>query len=222
MRVSFLDLPRELRDMVYDHMADPTSTWFSDYISLYLSCHQIKAEIEEECGPVMETHLGAIRDSFDTGNFQTGSSLLSKQHPRFIVSRLDRKSDKHQLGFNLLGKMHFTSVTFVAQLPKKPRIFEQPMLDLMTAVFARTFNTKARRIVLDMYTVGKYEARAILKTSQLWFSRQYRYNVRWCIGKAGKVSAVWDHEDYPSTVEEPSLRLVEMVLQGLAAEGCEQ
>jgi hypothetical protein len=43
--------------MIYAHMADPTSTYFSNYLSLYLSYCQIEAEIKEQCGPVLETHL---------------------------------------------------------------------------------------------------------------------------------------------------------------------
>jgi hypothetical protein len=73
-----------------------------------------------------------------------------------------------------------------------------------------------------MSTVGKDEAKAILRRFQVWQGRQYSYRIRLRIEENGKVSAVWDHPDYLRTVEEPSLRVVEDLLQGFAHQGGEQ
>jgi hypothetical protein len=53
----FLALPTELRFMVYHHVSDPVATCLSDYKGMYLSCRQIKAEMDQECPRPLSKYL---------------------------------------------------------------------------------------------------------------------------------------------------------------------
>jgi hypothetical protein len=69
--------------------------------------------------------------------------------------------------------MHLTSLISIARMSEEPTNFDYPMLDLLTDIFVLSQSMKARRIVLKMSTVGKDEAKAILRRFQVWRGRQY-------------------------------------------------
>jgi hypothetical protein len=53
----FLGLPTELRFMVYREISDPLTACVSDYKGMYLSCRQLKAEMDQECPKPLARYL---------------------------------------------------------------------------------------------------------------------------------------------------------------------
>lgn len=78
--MSFFSLPPELRYQIYGYMAIPYTEPFSVYHGLYLSCHQIKDEMDAECGPILDLHLRSICSAVGV-DLDLPVSLLEKQHP---------------------------------------------------------------------------------------------------------------------------------------------
>lgn len=58
----FLDLPAEIRVLVYAQMAVPHKAPMSVYHGLYLSCRQVKEEMEYECVKVMDEYTKKIEE----------------------------------------------------------------------------------------------------------------------------------------------------------------
>lgn len=75
---SFLDLAIKLRCYVYGDMATeiPVSAPFTSYLGIYLSCHQIKSEIDSECLPIMHAHIIALQASIETAYLTIQGSFL--------------------------------------------------------------------------------------------------------------------------------------------------
>lgn len=61
--MSFLTLPTELRLQIYGLIVVPVDAPFSAYVGLYLSCHQVKAEIDTEAPKVLDLCLSDIKKS---------------------------------------------------------------------------------------------------------------------------------------------------------------
>jgi hypothetical protein len=55
--MAFLRLPTELRLAIYTVMAIPDTAPFSAYHGLYMSCRQIKLEMDDQCAKVLGAHL---------------------------------------------------------------------------------------------------------------------------------------------------------------------
>jgi hypothetical protein len=68
-----LELPLELRNQIYAIIATPTEAPFFEYKGLYLSCHQIKEEMDSECPKAFEEHLIQVHEYYGAKN----STLLT-------------------------------------------------------------------------------------------------------------------------------------------------
>jgi hypothetical protein len=113
----FLDLPLEIRLHVYSYIAFPTSGPFSDYYGFYLSCQQIKAEIDEEAPKICRRFL----DKFSLANpghlFDHGITLpgLYDLHLTLYYT-----SGRHGVGvesFKSILSLYYTSVTIAIKRP---------------------------------------------------------------------------------------------------------
>lgn len=61
-------LPAEIRNEIYGMIATPTDAPFSEYKGLYLSCRQIKQEMDYECSRVFEKHVTKVHQDYVTKN----------------------------------------------------------------------------------------------------------------------------------------------------------
>ncbi|KAF2826796.1 hypothetical protein CC86DRAFT_406049 [Ophiobolus disseminans] len=59
--MSFLNLPREFRNVIYAHAAAP-ATSLSNYKGLRLSCKQVRAEYTHECCRNLQLYLQSLRE----------------------------------------------------------------------------------------------------------------------------------------------------------------
>jgi hypothetical protein len=62
--MSFLELPTELHISVEVMIAIPKTAPFSVYQGFYMSCRQIKSEMDSECSKVFEEYLSSLHSSF--------------------------------------------------------------------------------------------------------------------------------------------------------------
>ncbi|KAI4961498.1 hypothetical protein J4E86_000526 [Alternaria arbusti] len=79
---SFLDLPAELRNQVYGYIAIPHTAPLSSYIGLYLSCHQIRSEMDGECSKIFRNYLEIFQDQLQDARIDIPETFAEMQHVR--------------------------------------------------------------------------------------------------------------------------------------------
>ncbi|KAI4939461.1 uncharacterized protein J4E92_000746 [Alternaria infectoria] len=79
---SFLDLPAELRNQVYGYIAIPHTAPLSSYIGLYLSCHQIRSEMDSECAKTFRNYLEIFQDQLQDARIDIPETFAEMQHVR--------------------------------------------------------------------------------------------------------------------------------------------
>jgi hypothetical protein len=102
--VSFLDLPAELRFHIYALVAIPTAAPFSTYCGLYLSCKQVKNELDSEGHRVLQAHMVELSALKLGIQVSTTTAFRSPQHLHVFLDpaiypgepmALDRRSSTH-------------------------------------------------------------------------------------------------------------------------------
>ncbi|KAH5600636.1 hypothetical protein HBI26_081940 [Parastagonospora nodorum] len=160
---SFLDLAIELRYYVYEYMAMeiPISVPFTAYLGLYLSCHQIKSEIDSECPPIMHAHITALQDSIQSAYLTIPSSFLTRQHLHVChIRQLDSPDILFpSFGYNHLlplCKLHLATLAMVSARD----VDGSRTIALLYWVISRILREEVnvRRIVVHMPIVGKSRA----------------------------------------------------------------
>ncbi|KAH4906326.1 hypothetical protein HBH70_108280 [Parastagonospora nodorum] len=109
---SFLDLPLELRYQVYFYIAIPRYTYFSTYHGLYLSCHQVRNEMNQECGSILQKHLDLIGDSLPVGTIKFDPSVYAKQRVQMSLDFLftGAKLNTPDPGFLKVCELYFALI----------------------------------------------------------------------------------------------------------------
>jgi hypothetical protein len=97
-------------------MAIPDRTPFTSYIGLYLSCHQIKAEMDSECGKIFRAHLSDLQSQLSGARIDIPTGFPNMQHIRVLLDRekyaLLYSADIHD--FMPLCNLQSASITFVS------------------------------------------------------------------------------------------------------------
>jgi len=85
--MSFLSLPSELRYQIYAIIALPDVTPFSKYRGLYLSCRQIKADLDSEWPKAFDAHLASISKRTPCIHLSASKSgpISARQHVRLTL-----------------------------------------------------------------------------------------------------------------------------------------
>jgi hypothetical protein len=109
---SFLDLPLELRYQVYFYIAIPRYTYFSTYHGLYLSCHQVRNEMNQECGSILQKHLDLVGHSLPVGTIKFDPSVYAKQHLQMSLDFLftSAKLNTPNPGFLQVCELYFALI----------------------------------------------------------------------------------------------------------------
>jgi hypothetical protein len=109
--MSFFDLPTELRFQIYGLIAIPVTAPFSDFSGLYLSCHQIKAELDDESPRVLAAYLARIA-SGTPGATVSVTSTGVRQHVRLTVNLSEFGSIRRTPdALASVLDLHFTTLT---------------------------------------------------------------------------------------------------------------
>jgi hypothetical protein len=82
---SFLTLPAELRLQIYTDLAIPLHTPFSAYHGLYLSCRQIRTEIDIYCGPLYAKYLSRELSMLEWASFELPPTFLQMHHLHITI-----------------------------------------------------------------------------------------------------------------------------------------
>jgi len=114
---SFLDLPAELRNQVYGYIAIPHTAPLISHIGLYLSCRQIRSEMDSECAKIFRAYLKTFQDQHQDAHLVIPESFVEMQHFRLHVlptsnSNLDRQFDKVTAIFHFISRAFQLSMAF--------------------------------------------------------------------------------------------------------------
>jgi hypothetical protein len=76
--MSFLTLPRELRNQVYEYITNLNTHPFKSYSGFYLSCRRVKQEVDHEGAKVLARCIVELKSSFAA---ERGSSSTRTKYP---------------------------------------------------------------------------------------------------------------------------------------------
>jgi hypothetical protein len=209
--MSFLNLPLELRFQIYGITADPSIAPFSEYQGLYLSCRQIKDEMDTELPRATNAHLARITALLPPGvTISASGTLPAPLNVRVTLDRSMYPSSPRTCLYlngegivgvtpwdnflqNALG-LHVESLTLAFKTRGATEMYHQAndpnkrwrIHTWLANVFRSRFHsTNARRVIveLDMYDIGVRENTYYTKSG---FSNRYRkgWKHRWS-GKIG-------------------------------------
>ncbi|CAA9962927.1 hypothetical protein CFE70_006351 [Pyrenophora teres f. teres 0-1] len=173
-RHPFLALPAEIRLEIYSNMAVPRDNSFWYYRGLYMSCSQVRNEMDHECGKILRKHLEEIKNSwpstFGLGllipkGFSDMHRVVLRIPELFISLTAVEHINKHQRFFmdlSPLFTLHLQSITMRIETREtnRPRKLTYGNMIKMTGMCASTlpknhvlYNPSAeantRRIMLD-------------------------------------------------------------------------
>jgi hypothetical protein len=181
INMSFLKLPTELRLKIYSYMAIPNEVPFSQYHGLYLSCHQIQAEMDRECGAILSAHLSSIRGQLTWAKFNVPDTFLEMQHIRLAINVANSQPymcSNPQL--NKLLQLRLTTLTIASKLLGivwcRDRIFNGEVY--------------ARHLSCTMPAMDEREAIERVTSAALFNLNGFMF--RWAVLPGQPVMAVWD------------------------------
>jgi hypothetical protein len=115
---SFLDLPAELRYQIYGYIAIPDTAPLSSYAGLYLSCRQIRLEMDSECIKVFRAYLTTLQDQLEETHVDLPESFAEMQHVRLNVKTLIWNPQFDNLETFL--SLHLASLSITYLVPEDP------------------------------------------------------------------------------------------------------
>jgi hypothetical protein len=119
----FLDLPAELRLHIYGSLEVPQVNGLRTIEGFYLSCHQVKSELDHEIGKYIQGHAQHIVQQLDGENlvgfelrFEPTSplNLVLKPPVNSVLSFMFTFDGLGPIDFGCLDTLHPNSVTLVA------------------------------------------------------------------------------------------------------------
>jgi hypothetical protein len=133
---SFLDLPAELRYQIYGYIAIPDTAPLSSYAGLYLSCRQIRLEMESECIKVFRAYLATLQNQLEETHVDLPESFAEMQRLRLNVKTFvfdPRTPRLHNLKAFL--SLHLASLSITYLVPENPLTWYEKMHHVVWSVF---------------------------------------------------------------------------------------
>jgi hypothetical protein len=119
-KMQFLCLPFELRLQIYGYISYPHDAPLSQYQGLYLSCSQIKNELDDEGTKVVRAFFSRLEARLKTCTITTPSSLVDMQHI-YVRTGIQSKITGKPCGWiinpdlDALFDLRLTSLTILTQ-----------------------------------------------------------------------------------------------------------
>ncbi|KAF2826973.1 hypothetical protein CC86DRAFT_466732 [Ophiobolus disseminans] len=203
--MAFFSLPGELRFAIYAIIAIPDTAPFSAYHGLYMSCRQIKTEMDDECGKRFGAYLETLKSAFQDGprpiRLTFGETYPTMHHARLSTNDLG----VYNKTLDPLASLHLESLTLTSST-------DSPSEDIIPLAHWTANGLKhrnghahiqARRIVVETAPLTK-------RTAKLWIRFVISchvsggYKSRWALKPNGHVIAVWELADEAKTGGEPT------------------
>jgi hypothetical protein len=200
--MSFLDLPPEMRFQVYAYIAIPDSAPFSDYHGMYLSCKQIRTEMNKECGRVLGSHLKAIQTSLIKMSITIPTTFLAMQHIHLTYDfpRPREPSNTYPFFEPLSRLLDLRLASLTVTTAKGSRQWFTRMVWPIEWVFSRFYREEihARRIVVEIPDAARPRVRDWFQTAERMFRPGVLretgevHHFRWALLPGRRVNAVWE------------------------------
>ena len=220
--MSFLSLPTELRFEIYGYIAVPYEAPLSTYAGLYLSCRQVKDELDSEGTKLLEAHLSeTIADVEGLRlDFPVTGTLSTMQHVHLVVC--DRVCSVRFHHLSSLFSLHLSSIT-ISYLRQNgsPVWGTGKTTDLMYELQWWTPHVVnnppcTRQIVIELPMLNRDKVETWLEYEEHYNILHYGWGFRWRAKSGGGVEGVWEREcDVTERDEELEQRLVLRELRGL-------
>jgi len=195
--MAFLSLPTELRFAIYSIIAIPDTAPFSAYHGLYMSCRQVKTEMDGECGKVLLEHLRQLQSTFQDQQYFL-QLTVANTFPAMLHARLSFDSNIYTLSdvLNELVSLHLESLTLT---PRRASFDSLPDMDV-SAFFHWTLDALPgninglrpcmRRLIIE--TTVTSQSTAKLWTKYVERPVTGRYVSRWVLKSDRRLAAVWE------------------------------
>ena len=225
--MTFLTLPTELRFQIYGYLCDIRTTPFSAYRGLYLSCHAIKAELDNEGGRLVRADLSRVLSTLESSYFTIPAHLHAMQHI-YLVKKVGL-TQSHHLWTDVVNlfPLYLASLTIAAPCGDSVKAMVESSTHLLFLMLCHRLSRQNERVanitcvVLEMQFVNESMAASCLHTIQAFrdASDEYAYTFRWVARPGECVKAVWEVAE--QVVEgryepEPSPTAVLRAFQGLS------
>jgi len=198
---SFLDLPAELRNQVYRYIAIPHTAPLTSYIGLYLSCRQIRSEMDSECAKIFRNYLGTFQDQLQDAHLDIPETFTQMQHIRLHVlptsdSNLDRRFDKATAIFLL----HLASLSIIYGFPEDLHLWHEEdhgvlwlADDIWDQLKTRVVNSQRVRIV--SFWASEEDAKGFVDHYPHDEFVTANWTFLWDVGLDGTLHGVWKKLD---------------------------
>jgi hypothetical protein len=204
-------------------MAVPDTTPFTSYIGLYLSCHQVKVEMDSECGKVLRGHLTDLEGQLFGVRLNIPDGFLAMQNVRPL---LDPKHSQFFFPTNVdafrpLCKPQSASTTFVFNYTISSAV---PALTAFKTMYWLVACIKHKdsegalpgRIQFEVWDINREIARKLVLLAEdvkEWhWEALTDWRFRWVI-KSGIVQGVWEKKPIGKNSEEIDAEEVIQALQ---------
>ena len=225
--MTFLALPTELRFQIYGYLCDIRTTPFSAYRGLYLSCHAIKAELDNEGGRLVRTDLSRVLSTLESSSSTIPTHLHAMQHI-YLVKKVGL-TQPHHLWTDVVNlfPLYLASLTIAVPFGDLERdiVESQTRWLLLMLCHRLSRQLESRRganitcVILETPLVSASMAASWVRTIQVFRDASDAYPFRWIVRSGECVKAVWEVAE--QVVEgrhepEPSPTTVLKALQGLS------
>ena len=194
---SFLDLPAELRNQVYGYIAIPHTVPLSSYIGLYLSCRQIRTEMDSECAKVFRQYLGTFQYQLQDAHLDMPETFAEMQHVRLHVtpitaSNLVRWFDESTALFPL----HLASLSIIHDFSEELPLSRQTsdLILLLGDEICDQLTTgaaKSEQIRIESLWSSEEAAKAFIHRHPGYEFQTPEWTFSWEVGSEGALCGLW-------------------------------
>jgi hypothetical protein len=213
----FLALPAKIRCQVYSIIAIPDAAPLSDYRGLYLSCHQVKDELDHEGARVFGAYLRHLNSNFENARLTIPSSFPEMQHIHLTEGVIDGNIVGYWNDQRLFNKLHVKSLTIDMQHNPRTSAAHFQLVELI-GNHSIAAEHLPRRIVVVLPFVTRGRAIWWMKLAQVFRRSRTDCSFRWSLTPGEGVRAIWERKVSRVLQEETSEAEVVRTLQGLQLE----
>jgi len=208
---SFLDLPAELRNQVYGYIAIPHTAPLTSYIGLYLSCRQIRSEMDSECAKIFRAYLKTFQDQLQVAYLDIPETFAQMQHVHLHVlqtsdSNLDRRINK----LTAIFPLHLASLSiiygFAEDLPLSHKLdhYVLWLADVITE-HLKTRVVNSQRVRTVSFWASEEDAEDFVFYYPDYEFVTANWTFLWDVGLDGTLHGVWKKADSKGRSEVPAI-----------------
>ncbi|KAF2826974.1 hypothetical protein CC86DRAFT_406206 [Ophiobolus disseminans] len=159
--MSLLDLPTELRFQVYSYISVPLEAPFANYHGLYLSCNQVKEDINSEGSRLFRTYLASVKRQLKNASFAKPYAFLAMHHVHLIKGTHPLKRVVPHRDLKPMLGLHLVSLTVSLRKENKysdyTSNFDQQLdyLFYLQDASRQDFESNTVQVVIELPTVSK-------------------------------------------------------------------